>query len=156
MAAIKGLDSLVTNLSSCKALWDRMAAKTVPTTYEVTTRNSSRWSDHTPINIANNFFTLVALRQNWDGKVNKHSNDMDPCDLEKTGGGGSIFKSLWLINQDLAYLCYFDVHIATGIIFFLFHLPSWYWHLSSYSFQLLFKDGDFRSQKAAWIKNKKT
>lgn len=42
---------------------------------------------------------------------------------KKTGEGGSIFKSLWLINQDLAYLCYFDVHIATGIIFFFSIYP---------------------------------
>lgn len=42
---------------------------------------------------------------------------------KKTGGGGSIFKSLLLINQDLAYLCYFDVHIATGIIFFFSIYP---------------------------------
>lgn len=42
---------------------------------------------------------------------------------KKTGGGGSIFKSLWQINQDLADLCYFDVHIATGIIFFFSIYP---------------------------------
>lgn len=35
----------------------------------------------------------------------------------------SIYKSLWLINQDLADLDYFDVHMATGIVFFFSIYP---------------------------------
>lgn len=70
---------------------------------------------------------------------------MEPCNLEKWGEG--IYNSLWIINQDLADLCYFDVLMATGIIFFF----SIYPHDTGISLIIVFTsylDGNFRRQKA--------
>lgn len=41
------------------------------------------WACHGCGNAAKDFITSVALGQNWNVKVYKHSNDIKPCELEK-------------------------------------------------------------------------
>lgn len=50
---------------------------------------------------------LSVTRQNWDVKIYKHKNAMEPCKLNFL----KKYKSLRIINLELADLCYFDIHM---------------------------------------------